>query len=75
METEIQDKEKRATNTGKFIEAVKRNTNFTDITPTLLNEMIEKIAVHEKVKTRDPNTGKRYRRKRLRYTIALASAF
>ena len=58
METEIQEREKRTTNTGKFIEAVKRNTNFTDITPALLNEMIEKIAVHEKVKNRDPNTGK-----------------
>jgi head-tail adaptor len=58
MEIEIHEKEKRATNTGKFIEAVKRNTNLTDITPALLNEMIEKIAVHEKVKNRDPNTGK-----------------
>jgi len=58
METDLHEKEKRATNTGKFIEAVKRNTDFTDITPALLNEMIERIAVHEKVSTRAPNTGK-----------------
>jgi hypothetical protein len=58
METELKEKEKRVINTGKFIEAVKRNTDFTDLTPALLNEMIEKIAVHEKVKTRDPQTGK-----------------
>ena len=58
METELKEKEKRITNTARFIEAVKRNTDFTEITPALLNEMIEKIAVHEKVKTRAPDTGK-----------------
>jgi len=59
VETELKESEKRAANTSKFIEAVKRNTDFTELTPALLNEMIEKIAVHEKVKTLDPDTGKK----------------
>jgi len=59
VETELRESEKRAANTSKFIEAVKRNTDFTELTPALLNEMIEKIAVHEKVKTLDPKTGKK----------------
>ena len=65
LEAELKEKEKRAANTEKFIEAVKRNTDFTELTPALLNEMIEKIAVHEKVKTRDPETGKTKRTQKI----------
>jgi len=36
----------------KFIELVKRHTEFAKLTPALLNEFIEKVIVHEAVKTK-----------------------
>ena len=34
----------------RFLELVKRHTEFTELTPTLLNEFVEKVVVHEAVK-------------------------
>lgn len=36
-------------NAGKFMKIVRRNTNFEELTPTLLREFVEKIIVHETV--------------------------
>jgi len=40
----------------KFIELVKRHTEFTEFSATLLNEFIEKVIVHEAVKTNGTRT-------------------
>ena len=42
----------------KFIELVKRHTEFTELTTPLLNEFIEKVIVHEAVKVNTKRTMK-----------------
>ena len=55
LETRLSEKAKRATNMNRFTEAVKRHMDFTVMTPALVNEMIEKIVIHEP----DKSSGKR----------------
>jgi hypothetical protein len=43
LSSEYEDGEKA----GKFIEIVRKYTNFTELTPAMLNEFVEKILVHE----------------------------
>ena len=38
------------------MELVKRHTEFTELTPTLLNEFVEKVVVHEAVKIEGKRT-------------------
>lgn len=40
----------------RFLELVKRHTEFTELTPTLLNEFVEKVVVHEAVKIEGKRT-------------------
>lgn len=40
----------------RFLELVKRHTEFSELTPTLLNEFVEKVLVHEAVKTEGKRT-------------------
>jgi len=40
----------------KFIELVKRHTEFNELSPTLLNEFVEKVIVHEAVKSNGKRT-------------------
>lgn len=50
FEKKITVMEKQTVNVGKFLELVGRYTDFTEITTPMLNEFIEKIVVHERVK-------------------------
>lgn len=50
IESEIEIIEKQAINTEKFIELVDRYINFKELTTPMLNEFIEKIVVHERIK-------------------------
>ena len=50
LENEISEFEKQSTNTVKFFELVSRYTDFTKLTTPMLNEFIEKVVVHERVK-------------------------
>lgn len=50
IESEIETIEKQAINTEKFIELVDRYTDFKELTTPMLNEFIEKIVVHERIK-------------------------
>lgn len=40
----------------RFLELVKRHTEFTELTPALLNEFVEKVVVHEAVKIEGKRT-------------------
>ncbi len=40
----------------RFLELVKRHTEFSELTPTLLNEFVEKVLVHEAVKIEGKRT-------------------
>lgn len=40
----------------RFLELVKRHTEFSELTPTLLNEFVEKVVVHEAVKIEGKRT-------------------
>lgn len=53
--TELTDKSHKA---DKFVDVVKRYTDFTEITTPMLNEFIEKIIVHEA----DTSEGRQKRR-------------
>lgn len=44
---EIEKYESDTVRAGKFIELVKRYTDFSELTPPMLNEFVEKILVHE----------------------------
>ena len=50
LQTEIDRYNTDSVRADKFIELVKRQTEFTEFTPALLNEFIEKVIVHEAVK-------------------------
>lgn len=41
---------------NRFLELVKRHTEFNELTPTILNEFIEKVVVHEAVKIEGKRT-------------------
>jgi len=47
LQTEIARYNTDSVRTDKFIELVKRHTEFTEFSATLLNEFIEKVIVHE----------------------------
>jgi DNA invertase Pin-like site-specific DNA recombinase len=44
--------------TEKFLEIVRKYTDFEELTPAMLNEFVDKIVVHEGVKTDDGRTQK-----------------
>ena len=50
LENEIASFETQTINTDKFLELVDRYTDFTELTTPMLNEFIEKVIVHERVK-------------------------
>lgn len=47
LQTELAEYESDSVRADKFIEIVKKYTSFTELTPTMLNEFVEKIIVHE----------------------------
>lgn len=55
LQSEIDRYNTDSVKADRFLELVKRHTEFTELTPTLLNEFVEKVVVHEAVK----NEGKR----------------
>jgi len=50
LQNEIDNFDADSVRADKFIEIVKRHTNFDELTPTMIHEFIEKIIVHEAVK-------------------------
>lgn len=67
MEADLLEKAKRSVNIDRFIEAVKRNVDFTVLTPALLNEMIEKIVIHAP----DRSSGKRTQQVDIHYNFGV----
>ena len=47
MSKEIENTEKKDTDITQFISNVKKYTEITDLTPEILNELIEKILIHQ----------------------------
>lgn len=47
---ELKDLESQMTNTDAFIKTVKKHLDFKELTPALLNELIDKIVIYEKDK-------------------------
>ena len=47
LSNEIENKEKKDTDITQFISNVKKYTEITVLTPEILNELIEKIAIHQ----------------------------
>ena len=50
LQSEIDRYNTDSVRADRFLELVKRHTEFTELTPTLLNEFVEKVVVHEAVK-------------------------
>ncbi|MCL2343590.1 MAG: recombinase family protein [Firmicutes bacterium] len=67
LEKEVSAQESRRINSDRFIAAVKRNIDFSELTPTLLNEMIEKIVIHEP----DKSSGKRVQQVDIHYNFGI----
>lgn len=67
IEKEMAENAKRNTNIDHFVEVVKRNADFTELTSALLNEMIEKIVVHSS----DKNGGKRTQQVDIYYNFGI----
>ena len=47
MSNEIENKEKKETDLTQFISNVKKYTEINELTPEILNELIEKIVIHQ----------------------------
>ncbi len=47
LSKEINNTEKKTTDLTQFISNVKKYTEITELTPEILNELIEKILVHQ----------------------------
>ena len=47
MSKEIENTEKKTTDLSQFISNVKKYTEITELTPEILNELIEKIVIHQ----------------------------
>ena len=47
MSNEIENKEKKDTDITQFISNVKKYTEIDKLTPEILNELIEKITIHQ----------------------------
>lgn len=47
LSNEIENKEKKETDLTQFISNVKKYTEITELTPEILNELIEKIIIHQ----------------------------
>lgn len=50
LEIEVATADAQLVNTDKFIELVHRYTDFSELTTPMLNEFVEKVVMHEKVK-------------------------
>ena len=50
LQSEIDAFNSTTVNIDKFVELVKRHTEFTEFSPGLFNEFVEKVIVHEAVK-------------------------
>ncbi|MDR1003069.1 MAG: DUF4368 domain-containing protein [Oscillospiraceae bacterium] len=46
LETELAEEKQSAANTERFLELVRSYTEIDDLTPTILNEFIQKIVIH-----------------------------
>ena len=53
LSKEINNTEKKTTDLSQFISNVKKYTEITELTPEILNELIEKILVHQTKKVND----------------------
>lgn len=67
IQQQLADQAKQTVNVGSFIQAAKRHVDFTELTPTLLNEMIEKIVIHEG----DKSSGKRTQQVDIYYSFGM----
>ena len=47
LQTELESFHADTTKADRFIEIVKRHTDFTELTPAMIHEFVEKIVVHE----------------------------
>lgn len=52
MSNEIENKEKKETDLTQFISNVKKYTEINELTPEILNELIEKIVIHQTKKVK-----------------------
>lgn len=50
MSKDIENTEKKDTDITKFISNVKKYTELTKLSPEILNELVEKIIIHQKEK-------------------------
>jgi DNA invertase Pin-like site-specific DNA recombinase len=55
LEAKLEEAEAESTNSNRFVSLVKRYRDFTEITPQMLNEFIEKVVVHEATGGRTKN--------------------
>lgn len=67
LEAELSKQEKHSINLDQFVEAVKRNMDFSELTPTMLNELIEKIVIHAP----DKSSGKRVQQVDIYYNFGV----
>lgn len=67
LDAELSEQEKHSVNIDRFVEAVKRNMDFSELTPTMLNELIEKIVIHAP----DKSSGKRVQQVDIYYNFGV----
>jgi hypothetical protein len=56
MQADIDRFAEDSQNVGKFLDLAKRYTEFTELTPQILNEFIERVDIHEKDKSGEKTT-------------------
>jgi len=67
LEANLSEKAERDVGMNRFIEAVNHHLEFTEMTPALLNELIEKIVIHEP----DKCSGKRTQQIEIYYNFGI----
>jgi hypothetical protein len=63
LQAELTGQEEQAMNLDRFLAIVKKYTGIKELTPTILNEFVEKIIVHAP----DKSTGKRVQQVEISY--------
>jgi DNA invertase Pin-like site-specific DNA recombinase len=58
LETELSRSDEKQNNTAKFLALVREHTSIKELTKPILNELIDKVVVHDAVKTNGKRTQK-----------------
>ena len=72
LRTVVDDAEEQARDVERFIRIVRKNIYPTELTPTLIHSLVDKIVIHEKTKDAD---GHRFQKIEILYSFVGANEF